>query len=215
MRQFHYKQLRCRWEVSGPHISVHVLVVHLAGYEDPRFLVTTVLDLSASQIVAVWVARFRQEDGLRDHKQHLGMEECRAWTKEPILRTFQVQLVALTLLRLLQASLEPGWGAGTWWAKPEWNRRKRYASILDLRRLFWRYGPEFSRFSVAMEELKKIPQPPYPEARSHREGCRNSWKLRINVLGIYFSLAYLSTPFVPSNLETLKSVLSSNAGSFE
>jgi hypothetical protein len=63
------------------------------------------------------------------------MEECRAWTKAPILRTFQVQLVALTLLRLLQAHLERSWGADAWGAKPAWNRRKRHASILDLRRL--------------------------------------------------------------------------------
>jgi SRSO17 transposase len=32
------------------------------------------------------VARFRQEDGLRDHKQRLGIEECQARTKEPVLR---------------------------------------------------------------------------------------------------------------------------------
>ena len=88
------------------------------------------------------------------------MEECRAWTKEPILRTFQVQLLAMTLLRLLQAPLERGWEAGTWWVQPEWNRRKRHASILDLRRLFWRYRTEFSQFLVALEELEEIPQPP-------------------------------------------------------
>ena len=34
------------------------------------------------------------------------MEECRAWTKEPILRTFQVQMVAMTLLRLIQFRLD-------------------------------------------------------------------------------------------------------------
>lgn len=124
-RQFHYKQLRCRWAVSGPHIPVHALVVRMVGYEDPWFLVTTALDLSAAQVVEAWAARFRQEDGFRDHKQRLGMEECRAWTKEPILRTFQVQLVALTLVRLLQAHLDQVWGAGTWWFKPPWNSRKR------------------------------------------------------------------------------------------
>jgi DDE superfamily endonuclease len=159
LRSFQYKQLRCRWAVSGPQIPVHVWVVQMAGYEEPWFLVTSALELSAAQVVEVWAARFRQEDGFRDHKQRLGMEECRAWTKAPILRTFQVQLVALTLLRLLQAHLERGWGAGTWWAKPEWNRRKRHASILDLRRLFWRYRAEFSQFLVALEELEKIPQP--------------------------------------------------------
>jgi hypothetical protein len=87
------------------------------------------------------------------------MEECRAWTKEPILRTFQVQLVALTLLRLLQTRLDHAWGSGNWWLKPEWNRRKHHASILDLRRLFWRYRAEFSQFLVNLEDVEKIPQP--------------------------------------------------------
>jgi hypothetical protein len=158
MRQFQYKQLRCRWAVSGPHIPVHVLVVQMAGSKAPWFLVSTALDLSAAQVVEAWAARFRQEEGFRDHKQRLGMEECRAWTKEPILRTFQVQLIALTLLRLLQAHLDQAWGVGGWWLKPEWNRGKRHVSILDLRRLFWRYRAEFSQFLINLEEPEKISQ---------------------------------------------------------
>jgi hypothetical protein len=67
------------------------------------------------------------------------MEEGRTWTKEPSLRTFQVQLVALTLLRLLQQRLDQAWEAGTWWHKPEWYCRKRHASMLGLSRLFWRH----------------------------------------------------------------------------
>jgi hypothetical protein len=137
MRRFQYKQLRCRWAVSGPAIPVQVFVVAMAGDDTPWFLLTSAMDLSAAQVVEVWAARVRQEDGCRDHKQRLGMEECRAWTKEPILRTFQVQLVALTLLRLLQARLERSLEADTWWARPSWNRRKHHASILDLRRLIW------------------------------------------------------------------------------
>jgi DDE superfamily endonuclease len=159
LRMFRYKQLRCRWAVSGPAIPVHVLVVEMAGYAEPWFLVTSAVDLSAAQIVEAWTARFRQEDGFRDQKQRLGMEECRAWTKEPILRTFQVQLIALTVLRVLQARLDQLWGPGTWWLKPEWNSHKRQASILDLRRLFWRYRPAFLQFLVALEDLEKIPQP--------------------------------------------------------
>jgi hypothetical protein len=88
------------------------------------------------------------------------MEECRAWTKEPILRTFQVQLVALSLLRLLHARLDQAWEAGTWWQKPAWNHHKRHASILDLRRLFWRYRVEFSQLLLSLEELEKIPCAP-------------------------------------------------------
>jgi hypothetical protein len=87
------------------------------------------------------------------------MEECRAWTKEPILRTCPVQLVALSWLRLLQARLDQAFGAGTWWHTLAWNPHKCHASILDLRRLFWRYRAEFSQFLVALEEWEKIPQP--------------------------------------------------------
>jgi DDE superfamily endonuclease len=159
MRAFRYKQLRCRWAVSGPQLQVHVFVIEMVGYDEPWFLVTSALDLSAAQVVEAWTARFRQEDGFRDHKQRLGMEECRAWTKAPILRTFQVQLVALTLLRLLQARLEQAWEPATWWYKPAWNPHKRHASILDLRRLFWRYRTEFSQFLVNLEELEKFTQP--------------------------------------------------------
>jgi hypothetical protein len=107
------------------------------GYREPWFLVTTNLELSAAQVVEAFAARLRQEDGFRDHKPRLGMEACRAWTKEPVQRTFQVQMVALTLLRLLQFRLDQTWGAGRWWYKPEGYPQKRHASIRDLCRLFW------------------------------------------------------------------------------
>jgi hypothetical protein len=45
---FQYKQLRCRWAVSGPDIPVPVTAVEMAGYEDPWFLVTSALHLSAA-----------------------------------------------------------------------------------------------------------------------------------------------------------------------
>jgi hypothetical protein len=159
LRRFQYKQLRCRWAVSGPAIPVYAFVVAMEGYKAPWFLVNTALELTAAQVVEVFTARFRQEDAFRDHKQRLGMEECRAWTKEPLLRTFQVQLVALTLLRLLQARLNQAWGPGSWWLTPEWNPQKRHGSILDLRRLFWRYRTEFSQLLVGLENLEKVPQP--------------------------------------------------------
>jgi hypothetical protein len=157
-RRFQYKQLRCRWAVSGPAIPVHVFVVAMEGYKEPWFLVTTALDLTATQVVEVFTARFRQEDTFRDHKQRLGMEECRAWTKEPLLRTFQVQLVALTLLRLLQARLHQAWGPGTWWLKPAWNPNKHHGSIVDLCRLFWRHRTDFSQLLVDIENREKLPQ---------------------------------------------------------
>jgi DDE superfamily endonuclease len=155
-RPFRYKQLQCRWAVSGPQIPVHVFVVEVPGYSDPWYLVTTALDLSAAQVVEAFAARFRQEDGFRDHKQRPGMEECRAWTKEPVLRTFQVQLVALTLLRLLQSRLEQTRGRENWWSKPEWYAQKRHGSIRDLCRLFWRHHAAFSQLLMTLEEREKL-----------------------------------------------------------
>jgi DDE superfamily endonuclease len=156
IRPFRYQQLGGRWAVSGPEVPVHVFAVEVPGYRDPWFLVTTAVDLSAAQVVEAFAARFRQEDGFRNHKQRLGMEQCRAWTKEPVLRTFQVQMVALTLLRLLQFRLDQVWGTESWWSKPPWYAQKRHASIRDLCRLFWRYRAAFSQLLAALEEREEF-----------------------------------------------------------
>jgi hypothetical protein len=39
------------------------------------------LELTGLELVALFAARFRREDGFRDLKQRLGWEECLAWTK--------------------------------------------------------------------------------------------------------------------------------------
>jgi hypothetical protein len=78
--------------------------------------------------------------------------------KEPVLRTFQVQLFALTLLRLLQFLLAQTWGAESWWCKPAWYAQKRHASIRDLCGLFWRHRAVFSQLLVDLEDMNKTPQ---------------------------------------------------------
>jgi DDE superfamily endonuclease len=158
IRPFRHKQLGCRWAVSGPEVPVHVFAVEVPGYHDPWFLVTTAVDLSAAQVVEALAARFPQEDGFRDHKRRLGIEQCRAWTKELVLRTFQVQMVAVTMLRLLQPRLDQIWGTESWWSTPKWYAQKRHASIRDLCRLFWRHRAAFSQLLVALEEREKCGQ---------------------------------------------------------
>ena len=162
VRPIRYKCVRGQWSVSGPGEQVHAFVFEVQGYDKPWFVVTTALDLSGEQVVEVFAARFRQEDGFRDHKQRLGMEECRAWTKEPVLRTFQVQMVAMTLLRLMQIRLDATWGEGSYWLKPPWNRRKQHPSILDLRRLFWRHRAGFCKLLWKLEEITKVPPASIP-----------------------------------------------------
>jgi len=74
MRKIRYKEVLCQWAVSGYDELVHAFVFTVEGYDEPWFLVTTARDLSAEQVVEVFAARFRQEDGFRDHKQRLGVE---------------------------------------------------------------------------------------------------------------------------------------------
>ena len=150
------------WSVSGPQQLMDVYVFQVDGYEEPWYTVTSARALSASQVVAAFGARFRQENGFRDHKQRLGMEECRAWTKNPILRTFQVQMTAKHCSRLMQRRLDNQWGEQTWWSPPAWNPLKQHPSILDVRRLFWRCPRGFRKFLVGLEDLAKPPQAHFP-----------------------------------------------------
>lgn len=164
VRTFRYKRLRCCWSVSGPKEIMYAYVFDVPGYDKLWATISSAADLSPGQALAANAGRFRQEDGFRDHKQRLGMEECRAWTKEPILRTFQVQMVAQTLLRLMQFRLDAACGEA-WRPAPPWNPRKRHASILDLRRLFWKYRQRFSQVLAALDDLRKPPQTKFTYGR--------------------------------------------------
>ena len=169
LRRFRYKRLQCCWSVSGPQQLMDAYVFEVPGYDKLWSTITSAGDLSAAQVLSANAGRFRQEDGFRDHKQRLGMEECRAWTKEPILRTFQVQMLALTLLRLLQFHLDANFGS-RWRPASPWNLQKRHASILDLRRVFWKHRTRFSQLLASLDDLRKPPQTKYhcgqPTARA-------------------------------------------------
>ncbi len=165
-RSFRYERIRCHWSVAGPKHPVFAYVFQVDGYRKPWYVVTSALKLSAAQVVAVQAARFRQEDGFRDHKQRFGMEECRAWTKEPVLRTFQVQMAAQSLLRLMQFQLDETNGEETWWHAPPWNPDKQHPSILDLRRLFQRHRSRFSKLLLRLEEMKEPRQTHFPGGRA-------------------------------------------------
>ncbi|MFO0799660.1 MAG: transposase [Gemmataceae bacterium] len=153
-RKVRYKERACRWSVTGPAEPVRAFVFVVEGYAEPWFLVTTSATLTAADVVAVFAARFRQEDGFRDHKQRLGMEECRAWTKAPVERTFAVQVVAQTLLRLLGWRLDATAGAGGWWSAPAWNRHKSHPSLLDVRRVVWASRQAFSDFLRSLDGVQ-------------------------------------------------------------
>ena len=120
---------------------VKAVVASVEGYKKRFTLVSSAVELTGLQMVELFAARFRQEDGFRDLKQRLGWEECRAWTKAPIERTSQAQWVTLSLLRLAQFRLESA-GEVDWWFRPPWNKDKDRPSVLDVERLFRRHAGE-------------------------------------------------------------------------
>jgi hypothetical protein len=147
-RRVRWKEVVGLWWVAGPDLPVKVVVAEVEGYRERFTLVSTAVALTGLQVVEVFCGRFRQEDGFRDLKQRLGWEECRAWTKQPIVRTTQAVLLVALLLRLLQFRLQADEGDG-WWYHPPWNRNKSRPSVLDVQRLLGRHREAFQRFLAA------------------------------------------------------------------
>jgi hypothetical protein len=143
-RRIRWKEMVCLWRVLGHEVPVKVIVAEVEGYTKRFSLVTSALKLTGLQMVELFAARFRQEDGFRDLKQRLGWEECRAWTQNPIERTSQAQWVTMSLLRLLQFRLEAS-GEDDWWFRPPWHKDKDRPSVLDAQRLMRRHAAEIRR----------------------------------------------------------------------
>jgi hypothetical protein len=143
-RKVRWKEIVCVWRVSGYDVPVKAVVACVEGYKKRFTLVTSATELAGLEVVELFAARFRQEDGFRDLKQRLGWEECRAWTRNPIERTSQAQWVTMSLLRLAQFRLEAE-GEVDWWFRPPWNRKKDRPSVLDVERLFRRHRPEIQQ----------------------------------------------------------------------
>jgi hypothetical protein len=138
LRDVKLKEVLCQWHVLGHDVVVKVVFAFVEGYKKPFTLVSSAIDLTGLQIVELFCARFRQEDGFRDLKQRLGWEECRAWTRNPIERTTQMMFVTLTALRLLEMEVQEQQG-DDWWLHPPWNPNKSRPSVLDVERLLWQH----------------------------------------------------------------------------
>jgi hypothetical protein len=143
-RKVCWKEVVGLWRVLGHEVPVKVVVAKVEGYKKRFTLVTSAVELTGLQMVELFAARFRQEDGFRDLKQRLGWEECRAWTRNPIERTSQAQWVTMSLLRLAQFRLEAA-GEVDWWFRPPWDRKKDRPSVRDVERLFRRHRPEIQQ----------------------------------------------------------------------
>jgi len=171
MRRVRWTACRCLWFSSGPDHPVQVVIARVQGYQKPWSLVTSSERLTGLEVVEVFAARFRQEDAFRDLKQRLGAEECRAWTKPPIVRTFQAEMIALTALRVLAKRLDERCGAEGWWSAPPWNPHKTQPSVRDVIRLLWRRWGHFGQFVHHTTTCSKVRRdasgaPPRPGTRS-------------------------------------------------
>jgi hypothetical protein len=155
VRAVRWKDVVCLWRVSGHEVVVKAVVAEVEGYKKRFTLVSSAATLTGLQMVELFCARFRQEDGFRDLKQRLGWEECRAWTRNPIERTTQALFVTLATLRRLEWALEAS-GEDDWWLRPPWNPRKTRPSVLDLGRLLRRHGGAIQQLLAAwLEERGK------------------------------------------------------------
>ena len=144
MRKVRWKEVVCLWRVAGSAVPVKAVAACVGGYKKRFTLVNSAVELTGLQMVELFAARFRQEDGFCDLKQRLGWEECRAWTKAPIERTSQAQWVTMSLMRLAQFRLESA-GEVDWWFRPPWNKQKDRPSVLE-ERLMRRHSGEIQRF---------------------------------------------------------------------
>jgi hypothetical protein len=144
-RRVRWKEVVCLWRVLGSERPVKAVVAEVEGFTKRFRLVSSALGLSGLQMVELFAARFRQEDGFRDLKQRLGWEECRAWTKQPIERTTQALFVAMSLMRLLQFRLA-GLEQTEWWEPPPWNLKKERPSVLDVARLLRQHAGEIRQY---------------------------------------------------------------------
>ena len=155
-REVRYKEVLCCWRALGHDVVVKAVVAWVAGYKEMFTLLSTAVGLTGLQVVEIFAARSRQEDGIRDLKGRLGWEECRAWTRLPIERTTQVLFCALTCLRLLGEKLTQQRG-DDWWLHPPWNKDKQRHSVLDVQRLLWQHREELARLLSRFVQTAKVP----------------------------------------------------------
>ena len=62
-REIRWKEIICLWRVLGWEVPVKAIVAYVEGYKQRFTLVTSAVELTGLQMVELFTARFRQEDG--------------------------------------------------------------------------------------------------------------------------------------------------------
>jgi hypothetical protein len=157
MRRIRYKQVPCQWHPAGAEARVHAFVFHVEGYKKPWHLVTSDLGLKPQEALELYAARFTQEDAHRDMKQQLGLGTGQGRLKNVVLRTLQLRLTAMTLLRMLAQRLQLAEG-DAWWHKPPWYPQKQRGSLRDIKRVIVEARDHFSQLDWQRLTSEKPPR---------------------------------------------------------
>jgi hypothetical protein len=150
-----FKKVLCQWHPAGPEVRVHAFAFQVEGYEDPWYLVTSDLALTASEVLEIYAARFAQEDAHRELKQQLGLGTEQGRRKNVVLRSFQLRVAELTLLQLARQKMNQT--DGKWWPRPPWYAQKKRGSVRDVRRVICRAREHFSQLDWRPLTSQKSP----------------------------------------------------------
>lgn len=154
MRRIRYKKLRCQWHPAGAAARLHAFAFQVETYKKRWYLVTSDLQLEAEEVVEFYATRFAQEDAHRDLKQQIGLGAGQGRLKNVVLRTFQLRLLGMTLLRVLGAALNLAYG-DAWWSRPPWYPQKRRGSLRDIKRMLTEAREHFSQLYWHRPTLEK------------------------------------------------------------
>jgi hypothetical protein len=155
-RRIRYKQVLCQWHPAGSDARVHAFAFEVEGYKKPWYLVTSDLRLGAEQVIEFYAARFAQEDAHRDLKQQLGLGAGQGRLKSVVLRTLQLRLLAMTLLRVMGAALDLT-HRDAWFSRPPWYRHKRRGSLRDIKGVLTGAREHFSQLDWHRTTFEKAP----------------------------------------------------------
>ncbi len=156
-RQVRYKKVYCQWAPAGDKARVNAFAFKIQGYKNPWYLVCSDLDICPEDVVEIYATRFCQEDAHRDLKQICGFGSGQGRLKNVVIRTMQLRLLEMTLLRILSIQIGE-LQKERWWPKPPWYRQKIRGSLRDIKRLLKEALRGFSRFDFERSNMGKVPR---------------------------------------------------------
>ncbi len=80
-------------------IKVLAAFVYYKGKTGPEIIISTDVDMDALQMCRYYGLRFQVEFLIRDAKQHTGLEDCQARSKEKLYTHFNIALTAVSLAK--------------------------------------------------------------------------------------------------------------------